>query len=132
MKWLLEDIYRAFLYLKRWQTWLFIGLFSLFAGLAYLVSRFAFRTDSLLIYLHRTAGACREMSNGAIMFMFFGMIFFALMALLTIGEFQQFFEFRERGAHHQAKMSLRWAIGWCLFAIAIAISALVFFSRYCR
>jgi hypothetical protein len=104
----------------------------MFSGLAYLLVSFSFRTDALLIYLHRTAGSCRELSNGAIIAMFCGMIFFLFTALLTLGEFQRYFEFKQRAAHHQTRQALTWGIGWGITAISIAVGALVFFNRYCR
>jgi hypothetical protein len=132
MKWIIEEISSAFAQLKRWQTWLVIGLISVFAGLAYLIGSFAFRTDGLLLFLHRTAGACREMNNGVIIFMFFCMIFFLLTALLTLGEFQRYVQFKQRAAHYQASRALYWGIGWAFAAISIAVAVLVFFNRYCR
>lgn len=132
MKWIIDDISRALAQLQRWQTWGAIALLGTFAGLAYLVSRFAMRTDFILVYLNRSGGACRELSNGFIIFLFCGMIFFALTSVLTLGEFQQFLQHKERGAHHQARQSLRWGVAWASLAVAITIAALVFFSRYCR
>jgi len=132
MNWIIDDIRSAIAQLKRWQTWLILCMISVFAGLAYLISSFAFRTDALLLFLHRTAGACRELTNSMIIFMFCGMIFFVLAAVLTLGEFQQYFEFKHHNAHHQAKQSLIWGIGWGVGTICIAISALVFFKQYCR
>lgn len=131
MKWIIDDIYRAFAQLKRWQTWFGLGLIGLFIGLAYLISTFAFRTDALLIYLHRTVGACREMTNGTIIFMFCGMIFFGFAALVTLGEFQQHFEYKQRNAHHQARQSLIWGIAWTIGTVVLAVTALVFFNHYC-
>jgi hypothetical protein len=132
MNWIIDDIYRAIVQLKRWQTWLVIGLIGIFAGLAYLLVSFAFRTDDILIYLHRTAGSCRELSNGSIIAMFCGMIFFLFSALLTLGEFQRYFQFKQQAAHHQTRQALTWGIGWAITAIGIAVGALVFFSSYCR
>lgn len=132
MKWFIEEISRLVEQLKRWQTWLVIGLITLFAGFAFLVGGFAFRTDGILLYLNRTAGACRELTNGIIIFMFCGMIFFMLTALLTLGEFQRYFQFKQRAAHYQASRALYWGIGWAVTAISISIAALVFFNRYCR
>lgn len=132
MKWIIEDISRALAQLKHWQTWLVIGLIGTFAGLAYLIGTFAFRTDAVLIFLHRTTGACRELSNGLIIFMFCGMFFFLFAALLTFGEFQRHFEFKQHSAHYQARQALTWGIGWSIATIGIAVAALVFFSRYCR
>jgi hypothetical protein len=132
MKWFIEEISSLIEQLKRWQTWLVIGLISVFAGLAYLVSSFAFRTDGILLFLHRTAGACRELTNGIIIFMFCGMIFFMLTALLTLGEFQRYLQFKQRGAHYQASRALYWGIGWGVAAISISVAALVFFNQYCR
>ncbi|MFZ2973913.1 hypothetical protein [Ferribacterium limneticum] len=132
MKWFIEEISRLIAQLKRWQTWLVIGLISLFAGLAFFIGSFAFRTDGILLYLNRTAGACRELTNGIIIFMFCGMIFFMFTALLTLGEFQRYFQFKQRAAHYQARRALYGGIGWAAAAITISIAALVFFNRYCR
>jgi hypothetical protein len=132
MKWIIEDLKTAFDQLKRWQTWLGIGLICLFALLAYLISLYAFKTDSMLMFLRHTAGACREMTNGIIIFLFCGMIFFLFMALLTLGELQQYSVLKQRNAHYQARRSLFWGIGWGTLAIGIAVAALLFFNTYCR
>lgn len=131
MKWIIDDILRALAQLRLWQTWLVIGLISLFAGLAFLVGSFAFRTDAVLIFLHRTVGSCQQLSNGFIIFMFCGMIFFLFTALLTLGEFQRYFEFMQRSARYEARQSLLWGIGWGMIAVTIAVTALVFFRQYC-
>lgn len=73
MQWLINDIKNALAQLGRWQTWLVIGLISLFALLAYLISDFAFKTDAILMSLRHSSGACRTMSNGVIIAMFCGM-----------------------------------------------------------
>jgi len=64
--------------------------------------------------------------------MFCGMIFFMLTALLTLGEFQRYLQFKQRAAHYQATRALYWGIGWGSVAICISIAALVFFNQYCR
>ena len=132
MKWIIDDIYRALEALKRWQTWLGIGLISVFLGLAYLVASYSFQTDAILIFLHRTAASCRTLSNGSIIAMFCGMIFFAFSAVLTLGEFQRYVEYKQHGAHHQARQALTWGIVWITLAICIAVGSLVFFNSYCR
>lgn len=131
MNWFFEDIKRAYQQLCQWQTWLAIGLMGMFFGLAYLVSQFAFRTDSILVFLHRTASSCREMNNGSIIFMFCGMIFFALAAIASMGELQRYFEFRQYGARFEARTALRGGIFWSGVAIVIAVGALVFFAKFC-
>lgn len=132
MKWIIEDLKAAFAQLCRWQTWVAIGLIGLFALLAYLVARFALRTDSVLIFLRYSAGSCREMTNGIIIAMFCGMIFFLLSALLTLGELQRYLKFKPRGARHQTRQALIWGIFWGSVAVSIAAGALVFFNSYCR
>lgn len=128
----MNDIKIALAQLRRWQTWVVIGLIGLFALLAYMISTFAFRTDSVLASLRHTANSCREMTNGVIIFLFCGMIFFLFAGLLTLGEFQQHFEFKQRAAHFQARQSLIWGIGYGLFTVSLAIAALIFFNSYCR
>lgn len=132
MRWLIKDIKNALAQLGRWQTWLIIGLICLFALLAYMIGSFAFKTDSVLTSFRHTASACREMTNGVIIFMFCGMIFFLFTGMLTLGEFQQYFQYKQRGARHQARKALNWAIGLTLFTIVLAIAALIFFNSYCR
>lgn len=132
MNWFFEDLRRAYVQLHRWQTWLTLALIGMFGLLAFLVGIFAFRTDSILVYLNRTAAACREMNNGAIIFMFCGMIFFTLAAVASLGEFQRYIEYRQHSASRQARSALRGGILWSVVAIAIAVAALVFFATYCR
>ncbi|WP_265942986.1 hypothetical protein [Dechloromonas sp. A34] len=132
MAWIINDIKKALAQLRRGQTWLAIGLISLFAFLAYVVSQFAFRTDSVLMFLRHTASSCREMTNGIIIFLFCGMIFFLFTAVLTLGELQRYFDLKQRSAHYQARQTLYWGLGWGAVAIGIAVAALVFFNTYCR
>jgi hypothetical protein len=132
MSWIIKDIKTAFAQLKLWQTWTAIGLIALFALLAYLVGSFALKTDSVLLFVRHTASACREMTNGVIIFLFCGMLFFLFTALLTLGELQRYVQFKQRNAHHQARQTLFWGIAWGVTAISIAIAALIFFTTYCR
>ncbi|WP_428827670.1 hypothetical protein ACLIKD_06650 [Azonexus sp. IMCC34842] len=132
MIWIIEDIKDALAQLKRWQTWLAIGLIVLFAWLAFLVGSHALKTDSVLLFIRHSASTCREMTNGVIIFLFCGMIFFLFLALLTLGELQRYVQFKQRRAYHQARQTLFWGIAWGVTAISIAIAALVFFNTYCR
>lgn len=131
MKWIIDDIKRGWAQLQRWQTWLTIFLIAGFAWLAYLVASYAFRTDSVLSYLHLTRGNCRAMSNQLIIAMFTGMIFFMLTVVLTIGEVQRYFQSQQRNAWREAGLARKWGFFWGLCAIAIAIAALVFFKTNC-
>lgn len=131
MKWLIEEISDILRQLQRKETWLVIGLLSVFGLLAYLVSDYAFRTDSMLIFLRHNAGTCRQMTNATIIAMFCGMIFFVFTALLTLGEIQRYFEFKSRNDYGQARTALLWCIGWGSFAVTLAVSALVFFKNFC-
>ncbi len=132
MKWIINDIKIVLAQLGRWQTWVVIGLIGLFALLAYMIGTFAFRTDSVLASFRHTASSCREMTNSVIIFLFCGMIFFLFSGLLTLGEFQQHFQFKQHGAHFQARKSLIWGIGLATFTVSLAIAALIFFNSYCR
>lgn len=118
--------------LKRGETWLTIGMIAGFALLAYTVGQFAFRTDSVLIYLRYSVGACRELTNGPIIFLFCGMIFFLLATVVTFGEFQRFFDSRQRGASYEARQALTHGLAWGGVAILITSAALLFFNTYCR
>ena len=118
--------------LKRGETWLIIGLLSFFGLLAWAVAHFAFRTDTVLVYMRYTIGNCRELTNGPIIFLFCGMIFFLLAAVVTVGEFQQYFDNKRRGALQQARQALHHALIWAAVAVAISVAALLFFNAYCR
>lgn len=131
MKWIIEDLRRAREQLRHGHTWLVIGLIGVFTGLAYLVASYAFRTDSVLTFIRKNAGSCREMTNGLIIAMFSGMIFFGFSAVLTLGEIQRYFYARQRKVLAQARHALIWACVWGSIAISIAVSALVFFKLYC-
>lgn len=132
MKWIIDDLKDAFAELKRKETWLVIALFIGFGLLALTILQFALKTDSILLYLRITANACRQLSNGPIIFLFCGMIFFLLFCALTFGEVQRHFHFKARGGHYQAQQSFRYAFLWMVIAIAIAVAGLVFFNTYCR
>lgn len=132
MRWILDDLKNALAQLRLWQTWVVLGLIALFATLAWAVSIFALRTDELLIFLHRTAGSCESMTNGIVIFMIGGMIFFMLATVLTLGEIQQFFEHRRHADKRQARQSLMLAGIWGIIATSIAVVALSYFLRYCR
>ncbi|MCE1241078.1 MAG: hypothetical protein LWW83_14260 [Azonexaceae bacterium] len=131
MKWIIDDIRRALAQLTRWQFWLVVSLLGVFAGLGWLISRYAFRTDNILSYLHLTQGACRTMTNGPIIAMFSCMIFFLLTALLTLGEVQRHIEARRRAAWREMRRSLIWACVWGISALAIGVGALLFFKHNC-
>lgn len=129
----LRDEFREMLSVfKRGETWLVLTLLAGFGALAYLLSRFAFQTDSVLRYLHYTASTCRELSNEPIIFLFCGMIFFFLSVVVTFGEFQRYYDYRRRNAHYESRQALYHGIGWGLVAIGIAGGALLFFYTYCR
>jgi hypothetical protein len=132
MNWLINDLKDLWTELRRWETWIGIGIISVFGLLAFMIASFAFKTDSVLAFLRHTASACREMTNGIIVFLFCGMIFFLFSALLTLGEYQQYLEFKKHGARHQARQALIWGAGWGGFGVSLAVAALIFFNSYCR
>ncbi|MGE5470857.1 MAG: hypothetical protein ACM3X0_08685 [Bacteroidota bacterium] len=139
MKWLTEllhdigtELKTVLTQLKRGETWLVLGLIAGFGLLTYAVGKFAFRTDSMLRSLNLTVGSCRELTNGPIIFLFCGMIFFLLAAVLTFGELQRYFTSRARGAHYEARQALISGLSWGAVAVGIPVAALLFFSSYCR
>ncbi|MBK7415110.1 MAG: hypothetical protein IPJ38_08375 [Dechloromonas sp.] len=131
MKWILDDIRSAFAALKESSTWLVIGMIALFALLAYAIFQYAIRTDSVLRNLKYTMAACREMTNGPIIFLFCGMMFFLFSAAVTLGEIQRYYHFRRIGSKHEMRQAMKHGIGWGSFAITIAVCGLVFFSMNC-
>lgn len=132
MKWILDDIYSALAALKQGSTWVVIGLIAGFALFAYAIFRFAVQTDSVARHLHHTMAACREMTNGPIIFLFCGMIFFLFSAAVALGEVQRYFYSRNRKHKFEMQQALKHGLGWGAFAVTLAISGLIFFSTSCR
>lgn len=131
MKWILDDIRSALAALKEGSTWLVIGMIALFALLAYAIFQFAIRTDSVLRNLKYTMAACREMTNGPIIFLFCGMMFFLFSAAVTLGEIQRYYHFRRIGSKHEMRQARTHGIGWGVFAVTIALSGLIYFKMNC-
>lgn len=131
MKWLIEDLKSAWEELQRWQTWVILGFLCGFGLLVYMLIIHALQTDSFLSVLRLTRGNCQVLTNGLIITLFSGMLFFGLAALLALGEFQHYFRWKARGIYSKARNTLIWAISWTGIAVAIAVSALVFFENYC-
>ena len=132
MKWILDDIRSALAALKEGSTWLVIGMIALFALLAFAIFQFAIRTDSVLRNLKYTMAACREMTNGPIIFLFCGMIFFLFSAAVALGEVQRYYFHSERNSKHEMASSLKHGIGWGTFAVLIAVGGLLYFNANCR
>lgn len=132
MNWLIRDIKHALAQLQRGETWFALFLISLFCLIGYAFVTFALRTDSVLRDLHYSAAACRELSNGPIIFLFCCMIFFMFAAVITLGEFQRYLLSRRQGAHHATRQALRHGITWGIIALIIGGAALLFFNTYCR
>ena len=131
MKWILDDILSALDALKRGATWVVIAMISAFALLAYGILHFALQTDSVLRHLKYSMAACREMTNGPIILLFCGMIFFLFAAAVTLGEVQRYFHFSSRKGKHETQQALKHGIGWGTFAVSIAIGGLIFFNMNC-
>lgn len=131
MRWLIEDFKFALRELKRSDVWLFLGILAGFALLALVVATFAFQTDSILRFLHMTKFYCREMTNGPIIFLFCGMIFFMLAATVTFGNLQRYFFCRDRGITHEARTALGHSLASGGVAALIAIGAILFFKSNC-
>lgn len=132
MKWILDDILRALAALKRGATWVVIGIIAAFALMAYAIFRFAIQTDSVIRQIKYSMAACREMTNGPIIFLFCGMMFFLFAAAVTLGETQRYFHFRSRNSKYEMQQSLKHGLGWGAFAVSIAIGGLIFFNMNCR
>lgn len=139
MKWLSEalaeilgELKAVLAQLKRGSTWLAIGMFAGFSLLTYAVGIFAFRTDSVLRDLNYSMGACRQLSNGPIIFLFCGMIFFFLSVVVTFGELQNYFDCQHRKATYEARQALIRGLFWGAVAILIPSAALLFFYSYCH
>ena len=132
MKWIIDDLLAALAELKRVETWIFLGILGGFGLLAWGVFQFAIRTDSVVRFLRNTAASCRELSNGPIIFLFCGMIFFVFSAVITFGELHRYFHFRDIGARHEARSAMVHGVIWGVIAISISIAALIFFYNFCR
>ncbi len=131
MHWFIAELKLAFRQLKRSEVLLFLAILAGFSLLALVVATFAFQTDTLLRYLHLTVYYCREMTNGPIIFLFCGMIFFMLAMVVTFGDIQRYYYCRNRGNTREAKVALRHGLTWGGVAISIALGALVFFKTNC-
>lgn len=133
MRWFIEEFKLALQQLRRSETWLFLGILTGFILLALVVLQFAFQTDSILRFLRLTAYRCQEMTNGPIIFMFCGGIFFLLAVSTTFGEVQRYYNLRHRtNGARMAREALHSGIAWGIFACAIAIAAIVFFRFNCN
>jgi len=131
MKWLINDLKAAFAELKRGATWLVLGLMAGFGLLSFVIAQLAFQTDSLLRFLRISSFNCREMTNGSIIFLFCGMIFFALTIASTFGEIQRYFHHRDRKSVFEARQAKIYGFIWGGIAVTISASALVFFKLNC-
>lgn len=131
MKWFIEDLKAAFAELKRGSTWLVLGVIAAFALLTLVIANFAFQTDSVLRYLHISVSSCRELTNGPIIFLFCGMIFFLLAAVTTFGEIQRYFYFRDHKKPSEARRAGIQSMLWGGVATGICVAALLFFKSNC-
>ena len=131
MRWIIEDLKLAIRQLKRSEVWMFIGILAAFSLIAFIVASFALQTDSLLRYLRLTVYNCREMTNGPIIFLFSGMIFFMLSAVVTFGDIQRYYFCKKRGIVREANRALKHGILAGSVAVLIAVGALVFFKTNC-
>lgn len=131
MKWFVDDLKSALEELKRGSTWLVIGILLFFGLITLLIARFAFQTDSVLRFLRISVVACREMTNGPIIFMISGMMFFGLAAVVTFGEIQRYYHFRDRNNPREARKAATQGLLWGGFAITISVGALIFFKMNC-
>lgn len=131
MKWLFDEVERVFEALKRGSTWLVIGIITLFGVITFTVAQFAFRTDNVLRFLRISVGRCQEMSNAAIIFLFCGLIFFALAVVTTFGEIQRYYALRDRNSHFEARQAATYGMVWGGVAVSISIAALLFFHSHC-
>jgi hypothetical protein len=131
MKWLIDDLKSALEALKRGATWLVIGILVAFGLISFVIAHFAFQTDSVLRFLRISVVACREMTNGPIIFMISGMIFCGLAAVATFGEIQRYYHFRDRNSPTEARQAAIEGVLWGGFAMAICLGALIFFKMNC-
>lgn len=132
IEWIIDDLRRAWRALLNWQTWIVILILTVLGILAYMVSRMALRTDSILTFLHQTSANCREINNIQIIALFSGTIFFILGGVLTLGELQRHFQAKKHKIMREARSARNAAIGWAALTIILASAALIFFKNYCR
>ncbi len=132
MSWIIAEFKHALAQLQRWQTWAVIFLLGFFGVLAYHLGRMALWTDSVLTFLRVNTHSCRQLTDGIVIALFCGMIFFLFTAVLSMGEVQRYIQFTQRGATYQARRALASGIGWAALTAVIAIAGLYFFSTTCR
>lgn len=132
MTWIIVEFKRGLAQLRRWQAWAAIVLLGFFGMLAYQVGRMALWTDSILTYLRVSTHPCRQLTDGMIIALFCGMIFFFFSAVLSMGEVQRYIQLNQRGTTYQARRALASGAGWGALAMAIAVAGLYFFSTTCH
>jgi len=129
--WIRNDVRELFGQLKKGETWVLIGILSVFFLLAFFATRFALRSDVLLRALHPSASMCRELGENAIAFLFFSIFFFGLTALATLGEFVTYIDAKRRHAHYNARGALKGTAGWGAAALVIGLAVVIFLDSRC-
>lgn len=129
--WIGDDFGRAIEQLKKPETWVFIGLLTIFGGLIYFGYRLARKTDSFLRFIRAETASCVEMTNGPIIFLFFGTLFFALAMTVTLGELSQHFDYKRRQAQYQARRSLIQASIWGAVSLVVGAALLIYLDSRC-
>jgi hypothetical protein len=132
MNWIIEKFKQILVSLGQWQTWAVIVLLGFFGTLAWNIGRMALWTDTIVVRARGPARACRQLNNGMILGLFFGMIFVVFFAVLSMGEVQRYIELTRRGATWEARRALLQGIGWGVLTAIIAFIGLYFFSTTCR
>lgn len=131
MRWIINDLKEICASLRHWHGWISILILLVFTWLAYLVAGYAFKTDTILSFLRLTRGSCSAMNNGLIIALFSGMIFFTLLAVMTLGEAQHFIIAKRKGNQTLARKALIGMLLWGSGAVSIATLALLFFRANC-
>lgn len=129
--WIARDFRAMVQELKEPETWIVLGIMFFFGLIVYFGFHLVKKTDSLLNYIYHTASLCKELTNGAIIFLFSGTFFFFLCAILTFGELTQHFNFKKHNAHVQSRRAALLALFWGLGAIVIVTAVILFLDRQC-
>lgn len=129
--WIADDFRHMIAQLKKVETWVLLGILTIFFLLAFFATRLALCSDAMLRALHPAMAFCREMGNSGVVLMFFGMIFFGLTVLATLGEFFSYIDSKRQQDHYNARQALKSTAGWGAAALTIGLAVLFFLDSRC-
>jgi hypothetical protein len=129
--WIADDFRRLMVQLGKPETWILIGIMTLFGAMAYFSFQLALRMDFMLRLRHMSQVACRDIENGATAILFFGTTFFALTISMVFGEFARHLDYKRRNALAHARNAAWLCLGWGAFATIIGLGMIFLLQSHC-